>query len=490
MSDLPFNSATSQLKALRSGEITSRELLEVYLQRVEVHNATLNAIVTLDADRAREEADAADAARARGEDRGVLGGLPITVKDSYETAGMRTVCGRKDLADNVPRQDAEAVSRLRRSGAIIIGKTNMPPGNQDVQADNPVFGPSNNPWDLTRTSGGSAGGGAVATAVGLAGFDFGSEIGGSTRIPAHFNGLYGHKATWRSIPLVGHIPNGPGTGRWADMDLACPGAQVRDARDLAPILVATTGPMARDGGFSYTLAPPRARRLSDFRVAVWYDDPSCPIDTDVSGAIQDVIAVLRAGGAKVTIQPTSLPVDIATSHRAFEPLVYAAFGVDRTGITPRFAAGLAARLLQHPRGDALAALRGTFQSHYSWLKADAARHEIRQRWQEFYDEFDVVLMPVTPTAAPPHHGKLIDRFGRHFDVDGSKRSYWDQTKWNAIANIAGTPATTIPVKRNAAGLPVGVQAMGPAGGDLTTVEFAALVGAELDGYQRPPAFAK
>ncbi|WP_406482775.1 amidase family protein [Streptomyces sp. NBC_01615] len=199
-------------------------------------------------------------------------------------------------------------------------------------------------------------------------------------------------------PVGGPHPQRPGYRRWADMDLACPGAQVRDARDLAPILASTTGPMARDGGFSYALAPPRARRLSDFRVAVWNDDPSCPIDTDVSGAIQDVIAVLRAGGAKVTIEPTSLPVNIATPHRAFEPLVYGAFGVDRTGITPRFAAGPAARVLHHPRRDALATLRGTFQSPYSWLKADAARHEFRQQWQEFYDEFDVVLMPVSPTS--------------------------------------------------------------------------------------------
>jgi hypothetical protein len=219
-------------------------------------------------DAARRAATEADAARSRGDDLGPLHGLPITVKDSFETAGMRTVCGRPDLADHVPTQDAEAVARLRRSGAIIVGKTNMPTGNADVQASNPVFGRTNNPWDGSRTSGGSAGGGAAATAAGLTSFDYGSEIGGSTRIPAHFCGLYGHKSTWQSVPLVGHIPGGPGNpGRWGEADMACAGVQARGARDIIPALEATVGPLNPDGGFSYTLAPPRATVLKDFRIA-------------------------------------------------------------------------------------------------------------------------------------------------------------------------------------------------------------------------------
>src|SRR6185437_11563875 len=180
-----------QLAALNAKDLSSAELVELYLSRITVHNPPLNAVVTVDAEGARRAAEQADAARSQGQRLGPLHGLPITVKDSYETAGMRTVCGRPDLADYVPTQDAEAVARLRRAGAIILGKTNMPTGNADVQASNPVFGRTNNPWDLSRTSGGSAGGGAAATAAGLASFDYGSEIGGS-RIPSHFCGLYGH----------------------------------------------------------------------------------------------------------------------------------------------------------------------------------------------------------------------------------------------------------------------------------------------------------
>jgi amidase len=481
--------AADQLAALAATDVSSAELVELYLARIEAHTKSLNAIVTVDAEGARRSAREADAARARGDRLGPLHGLPITVKDSYETAGIRTVCGRPDLADYVPTQDAEAVSRLRRAGAVILGKTNLPTGNQDVQASNPVFGRTNNPWDTARTSGGSAGGGAAATAAGLTSFDYGSEIGGSTRIPAHFCGLYGHKSTWQSVPLVGHIPSAPGVpGRWGESDMACAGVQARGPRDIIAALDATVGPLNPDGGFSYTLAPPRATALKDFRVAVWTDDPSCPIDADARRAIDDTVAALRDAGARVVEHPASIPIDLTESHTLFLSLVFAAFSVDRSTISPRSASALAMRAMCNPHGDAAAALRGTTQSHRGWLFRDAARREIASRWVRFFTEFDVLLLPVTPGAAPPHHDSDHDLFGRTILVDGVQRSYWDQTKWNALANIAGTPATTMPVSTSAGGLPVGVQVMGPPGGDRTTVEFAALITEALGGYRIPPQY--
>ena len=487
--DFAWLPATEQLAALDAKELSSVELVELYLSRINTRNSSLNAVVTVDPDAARRAATKADAARSRGDALGPLHGLPITVKDSYETAGMRTVCGRPDLADYVPKQDAEAVARLRRAGAIVLGKTNMPTGNADVQASNPVFGRTNNPWDRSRTSGGSAGGGAAATVAGLTSFDFGSEIGGSTRIPSHFCGIYGHKSTWQSIPLVGHIPSAPGNpGRWAEADMACAGVQVRGPRDIIPALQATVGPLNPDGGFTYTLAPPRATALKDFRVAVWADDPDCPIDDDVRNAIDDTVAALRDCGAHVVDRPASIPVDIATSHDIFLSLVYGAFSVDRSTLSPRAAAALAFRSLTNPRGDAVDAMRGTMQSHRAWLFRDAARREIAQRWVGFFKEFDVLLLPVTPTSAPGHHNKDHDRFARTITVDGVERSYWDQTKWSALANIAGAPATTMPITTNAAGLPVGVQVMGPPGGDRTTVEFASLLTDVVGGYRVPPQY--
>lgn len=447
--DIAWLPATAQLAVLAAKKVSSAELVELYLSRIDTYNASLNAIVTVDPDAARRVAKRSDAARARGDELGPLHGLPITVKDSYETAGMRTTCGRRDLADYVPTQDAEAVARLRRAGAIIMGKTNMPTGNQDVQASNPVFGRTNNPWDAARTSGGSAGGGAAATAAGLTSFDYGSEIGGSTRIPAHYCGLYGHKSTWRSVPLVGHIPSAPGNpGRWGQADMACAGVQVRGARDIIPALEATVGPMRADGGFSYALAPPRAGALKDFRVAVWAEDPHCPIDADVRRAMDDAVAALRAAGAHVVEQPATIPVDMAVSHNIFQSLVFGAFAVDRSTLSPASAAALGLRAVRHPRGEAANALGATLQSHRAWLFADAARHEMRDRWAGFFNEFDVLLLPVTPTPAPLHHNKDHDRLGRTIDVDGVSRSYWDQLKWNALANIAGTPATTMPITTN------------------------------------------
>ncbi|CRH13152.1 amidase [Mycobacterium tuberculosis] len=449
--DIAWLPATAQLAVLAAKKVSSAELVELYLSRIDTYNASLNAIVTVDPDAARRVAKRSDAARARGDELGPLHGLPITVKDSYETAGMRTTCGRRDLADYVPTQDAEAVARLRRAGAIIMGKTNMP------------------------------------TAAGLTSFDYGSEIGGSTRIPAHYCGLYGHKSTWRSVPLVGHIPSAPGNpGRWGQADMACAGVQVRGARDIIPALEATVGPMRADGGFSYALAPPRAGALKDFRVAVWAEDPHCPIDADVRRAMDDAVAALRAAGAHVVEQPATIPVDMAVSHNIFQSLVFGAFAVDRSTLSPASAAALGLRAVRHPRGEAANALGATLQSHRAWLFADAARHEMRDRWAGFFNEFDVLLLPVTPTPAPLHHNKDHDRLGRTIDVDGVSRSYWDQLKWNALANIAGTPATTMPITTTATGLPIGIQAMGPAGGDRTTVEFAALLTEVLGGFRVPP----
>lgn len=179
---------------------------------------------------------------------------------------------------------------------------------------------------------------------------------------------------------------------------------------------------------------------------MWPEDTACPVDHDVVTAMDDALNALKAAGAKVELRPSGLPDDMATSHDIFLRLLFGAFTYDRSGLTAASNTALLARLAQHPRGEALYALRGTFQSHYSWLQADVARHELRQRWAEFFRDFDVLLMPVTPTTVPPHHNKPIDRFGRRIQVDERPRPYWDQVKWSAIANVAGSPATTVRVE--------------------------------------------
>src|SRR5678815_82897 len=193
--------------------MTAAELVELYLSRIAKHNPALNAVCTVDAGGARARAAEADRALARGEDLGPLHGVPMTIKDALETAGVRTTGGHSPLKDYVPTVDAVAVAKLRAAGAILLGRSNVPPLSADYRADNPIFGRTNNPWNLERTPGGSSGGAAAAVAAGLTGFDVGSDLAGSVRTPAHFCGLFGLKPTERRVPNTGHIPEPPGLPR-------------------------------------------------------------------------------------------------------------------------------------------------------------------------------------------------------------------------------------------------------------------------------------
>jgi amidase len=240
MREVAFRSAVELAAAIRRKEVSSRELVEHYLARIERFNPPINAVVTLDADRVRARADAADAALARGDLAGPLHGVPMTIKDSIETAGMRTTAGAEIYAKHVPKHDAPAVARLIAAGAVIMGKTNTPRFAMDVQSYNSLFGTTNNPWDLTRTPGGSSGGAAAALAAGLTALELGSDIGGSIRTPAHFCGVYGHKPTHGIVPTRGHIPGPPGT--LSEPDIAVLGPLARHAEDLALAMDVVAGP--------------------------------------------------------------------------------------------------------------------------------------------------------------------------------------------------------------------------------------------------------
>src|SRR5258708_25334175 len=283
----PFSSATELLHRLRAGEVSSRELLESYLRRVERHNPGLSAIVTLDAARVRSRADAADARSAAGGTVGALHGLPGTIKDSFETADLRTTCGAPVYRRNVPAANAEAVQRLEDAGTVVFAKTNVPIHAGDLQSYNVLFGATNNPWDASRTSGGSSGGAAAGVAAGLPGFERGSDIGGSIRIPAHFCGVYGHKASYGAVPLRGHIPPPPGSLSAPDMAVAGPIA--RSAEDLGfllCVLADADGPVL--AGSKPLLPAPRARHLQGFRVALWPDAPAPPGHDEGNTAIPRV----------------------------------------------------------------------------------------------------------------------------------------------------------------------------------------------------------
>ena len=299
VADLDFASAVAAADAIRRGEISSVELTQRMLDRIARFNPKLNAIVTLTADAALARAKAADEARARGESWGRFHGVPCTVKDTLETAGVRTTAGSPQYTGHVPTRDAAIVARLRAAGVVILGKTNVPPLAADWQSANPIFGVSNNPWDLTRTPGGSTGGGAAALAAGLTFLEPGSDIGGSIRIPAHFCGVYGHKPTLNVIPQRGHIPPPPGV-IVPPPALPVVGPLARSAADLLAAMEVLGGPEGDDArAYRWTLPPARSTRLTDYRLGFVLDDPACPVASDVREVLARAIDGLRRAGVKL-----------------------------------------------------------------------------------------------------------------------------------------------------------------------------------------------
>jgi amidase len=478
---------------MRAGDVSSEELTRSYLERIAKYNGDLNAVVALDDEGALKTARERDNQRTSGEAVGVLHGLPMTVKDALEVAGIRSTAGIPKLKDHVPTKDAEMVARIRRAGAVILGKSNMPTANADFQTSNPIYGRTNNPWDHDRTPGGSAGGAAAAVSAGLCSMDVGSEIGGSLRTPAHFTGIYGHKSSFRTMPLNGHLPPGPDSPgcEISEIDMAAGGGMARSASDLEPLLRALAGPTrAESSGLRLELPAPRARNLSDFRVAAWLDDPYVPLDSEVRTALRALTAELEAAGVRID-RGVPIPVGLEESHEIFASLLYGAFGGDphNSTITPKSTFYFMRSAMLHPRGEARRAGKFIRQSHKAWLSYDARRFALRAGWAQFFEAYDILLMPVTPTVAPPHHNKDHDRFSRTYIVNGKPRPYDEQIAWCGVANVAGSPATVALAGFGASGLPVGVQMMGPLFADLTTIEFARRIEERIGGYTPPPNYS-
>ena len=484
MADLAHAGAARLVAALTTGEVSSRELLELYLARIEAADPALNAVVTLDAERARRLAAEADEALARGQTAGTLHRLPITIKDTIETEGIRTTAGAPWLAGHVPSQDADAVSRLKAAGAVVFGKTNCPLLGGDAQSENVVFGTTGNPWALDRSPGGSSGGSAAALAAGQTALELGSDIGGSVRNPAHYCGVYGHKPSFGIIPTRGHIP--PPPGALSLVDLAVVGPLGRAAEDLALALNVLAGPDEAEGNaWRLELPPPRASGLGDYRVAVWLEDPACPIESAVGDVLGNAVDALAAAGATVDggLRPD---FTLAEAHRTYQRLLY---GATTAGLANRVYGTLLAKAQElEPDEDGRQAryLRDGTARHRDWLAADEERARFRVLWREFFEHCDILLCPTVPTTAIRHDHSNINH--RTITVDGQTRDYWDQIIWPGMASMAGLPATVAPVGLASDGLPVGIQIVGPYLEDRSTVDFARRLGEVVGGYEPAPAF--
>jgi len=452
--DLLDLTAGEIVEALAGRKVGALELTDAAIGRIEARDKAINAVVVRDFDRAREAARAADAALARGERRALLG-LPMTVKESHEVEGLPSTWGSPAFNGWVASKDAVAVARLKAAGAIILGKTNVPPFLADWQSTNPVYGRTRNPWDLDRSPGGSSGGGAAAVAAGMTPLEVGSDIGGSIRVPAAFCGVFGHKPSYGLVPLRGHSPPGLDGGPIA---LAVVGPLARSAADLDLALDVLAGPEPDEAkGYVLRLPAPRHARISDHRILVVDQHPAAATDAEVRGALDALASRLDRLGAPVARSSDLMP-DLAAQHGVFMALVGAALS----------------------RGSPA----GTTMNAHEWMNMLDAQVAFRRQWAEFFTAFDVVIAPTFGTVAFPHVDEP-DGSKRTLSIDGRDTPYFDQIAWPGVALLPNLPATAVPIGLTKGGLPLGVQVIGPYLEDRTTIAFAGLLEREFGGFRAP-----
>ena len=476
-----FSSVREILQALDERRISAVELLELHLQRIRRYNSTLNAVVVLDEEAARQSAVNADARRARGE-QGALLGLPMTIKESIEVRGLPATAGVPMFAQRRPEKDARIVERVRAAGAVIMGKTNIPPFTGDWQADNPIYGRTNNPWDLSRSPGGSTGGGAAAVAAGLTPLELGSDIGGSIRIPAAFCGLYGHKPSETALPRSGHFPGSSLPN--AATGMAVQGPLARTADDLQRAFGVVAGPdIGEDVAWQLHIPAPRHERLAEFRIAVLPAFSWLPVDAEIMAAQQQLVAGLIRSGARVQeIVPEGLG-DLRHYYSVYLKLL---FTLTNVGRSQEALARNAAEYRAQNDEFMTACADGMEASASDYIIWHARREIYREAWRVFFREWDVLLTPVNIVPAFPHTTESW--FQRRLEINGESVLYARQSAYASIATLCGLPATAFPVGLTQAGLPIGLQAIGPYLEDSTPMRFAALVAQEFGGFRRPRGY--
>jgi amidase len=468
---------------IRQKKIGCLELLKLYLKRVEAYNPRLNAIVVLDTERATKQARAADRAVARGESWGPLHGVPMTIKESFDVAGLPTTWGRPELKDNVPARDALAVERLKQAGIVLFGKTNVPTLLADWQTFNAIHGTTNNPWDVSRVPGGSSGGSGAALAAGLTGLDTGSDIGASIRNPAHYCGVYGHKPTFGICSSQGQTL--PPYIR--ESDIAVIGPLARSAKDLEIALKTIAGADEIDGtGWQLHLPKAPKKTWRQWRVGVLLDAPNAEVDRSVLERIQALAEFLGKRGARVshTARPA---IDLKQAHDTFFRLLRAA--TSRSLNDEAFARNLEAARKARPEDDSYPAVmaRGNTLYHREWLYLNETRHHMRLKWAEFFRDWDLLLCPAAATAAFPHN-QQGERWERMVTVNGKPQPSTTQMFWAGYSGMCYLPSTVAPAGLTSDGLPTGVQIVGPQYGDLTCLAFAQLLEREYHGFVAPPGY--
>jgi amidase len=456
--DLIFSSTTQLASAIQAGQVSAKEVLEAHLTQIEKHNPALNAVVIMDIESARSQARDADEALARGEVRGPLHGVPFTLKDAHCTAGMRTTVGFPPLADYVPPEDGTVMARLRKAGAVLMGKTNVAMLLGDYQSNNPVFGRTNNPWNVERTPGRSSGGAAAALASGMTPFEVGTDLSSSIRLPAHFCGVFGLKPTENRVPLTGLFPN-PSDAPRSIRIMSSIGPMARTVEDLALLYKILAGPDGRDTDVQpVPLGEVPDVDLRTLRIAYAPSFPGVPVAAEIRDAVEELARQMERSG--VIVEEAQLPKldfiqDLSSAGELIGMMVAAS----------------------QPDGNGQPATLGQF------CAALQRRDRSIVAWERFFDTWDALLCPASMVTAFPHCNP-----GTPLDVDGAEVDYWMVAAYGTAFNYTGHPAAVLPYKTDRDGMPIGLQVIGKRWDDARLLLIAKALSPLVGGFQRPPGY--
>jgi amidase len=471
-----YATAREMLRALAAKDISARELLDAHLARNDGLHTKLNAVIETDIARAKKDAQAIDDARARGKPLGPLAGIPMTIKDGFDVENMPAVCGNPALVGRAKTcPDAAVVARARKAGAVIWGKTNVPLMLGDLQSFNEIYGTTNNPYDVTRTPGGSSGGSATALAAGITPLEIGSDIGGSLRHPANYCGVYSLKPTWNALPQAGHIP--PLPDNWFEPDLNVVGPMARNAEDLRLLY----------GVLHDSAARPR-RDVKGARVALWNAEPNWPLSAEVKAATVRVAKAL--GDCGVEVVEAKPAIDGEEMMRNYMVRIGAEMSANLPDAAfAEFLAGAEAdkrAFAEHPDWTSAASYRLSATALYRDVtRTLVARHRMKEQLTAFYASgFDAILMPITPVPAF-RHSQSESFMDRHIEIEGRTWPFLTMVNWISLATFLHAPAIAVPAGRTGDGLPVGVQLVGTWNGEDRLFDFAAALEETLGGFTKP-----
>jgi amidase len=479
-----FATALAMGRSLRAGKVSARELLDAHVDQYARHHHRINAIIHTERAAARRAAAAADKRLKAGKPLSAFDGVPMTIKESFDWAGTPSTWGDPELKNNVPTRNAVVVNRMQAAGAVVYGKTNVPLALSDWQSFNAIYGTTNNPWDTSRTPGGSSGGAAAALATGMSAMEIGSDIGASIRNPAHYCGVFGHKPTFGVVPYAGHLM--PGSVALSDITVA--GPMARSARDLTAmmdLLATVDGTAGR--GLHMQLPRDKRTQFKDFRIAIKATSSISDVAQGYQDELKSLSQFLRKQGVK-KLSHTAQPA--FSDEEAYEIYILLLRATATKRMSDEAIADAAAKTLQFDSADKgyMALMTRAFSlSHGAWLRVNERRHQMRLAWDAFFEDWDVLLCPCAASDAWPHD-QVGERHERLITVNGKQVSTIDQRFWAGYSGAFYLPSTVAPLGLSAQGLPLGVQIITREYGDHTALRFAELLERNWRSFVKPPGF--